>query len=728
MRALSEAIAAAEREGGYAAAREAYEALSRDLPPAAVWRAHLELAECAKRGAAPAQVKLHLSQALEAQPRNVQVWLEACRTVEELGEAAESRALLESSLECCPPSNEQLVLKLVRVLERLGDYEAFRSLVGSLRREPLERVCKVLLEAAHVEVRCGSGEAARSLLRCMMQRVPHQGLVYCEASRVESVLGNWHAAMRLAEQGVQNCPKHGPLWFALVRHSEKACGAAAVREYAAHAVRNVCHELHWKFHFEVAGALSREGDIDGCRQSIGAAALNCPAHLRWKVWLLAARSELCDGSVEASRQLLARARVDAPQRMRAAVCLECARAEEYLHNPEAARTAVADAHACEGQDWKVFLEHIFMEARQGRLDEAKAVARSALALHPATGRLWSALIALEHSGDEGGVAAAMATYRRAAAEVPKSGEVWCEGARVFMNPMAPNFHIDRAHKCLEFALHLTPQYGDSFLELLRLRFLLEMRARMRRDPLSAGFLTNQLPPNGSEAGAKPKEEDDEEQRLVLAALVARRACDAVSAELRRFGVGARGIGLGPGGSSVEEGGSAEERRAAGLVPETEGGAPRVHLGQLDVICGYADPNYGFLWFWCRQASPSSPRDVLHRMRREIAADLLVAGVLWAYAWAIAKQLFGLPPSSCCDGAGGAGLPAAAESAAAEAADSAAAAASADDDAQGGLQPPLAARDFATGSMRLSRCLASGTSVLEEAERRRLIFGSDILCV
>ncbi|CAK9055168.1 Uncharacterized protein SCF082_LOCUS29860, partial [Durusdinium trenchii] len=41
--------------------------------------------------------------------------------------------------------------------------------------------------------------------------------------------------------------------------------------------------------------------------------------------------------------------------------------------------------------------------------------------------------------------------------------------------------------CLEFAVHLTPQYGDSFLELLRLRFLLELRAWICAEPLIIGL-------------------------------------------------------------------------------------------------------------------------------------------------------------------------------------------------------------------------------------------------
>ena len=64
---------------------------------------------------------------------------------------------------------------------------------------------------------------------------------------------------------------------------------------------------------------------------------------------------------------------------------------------------------------------------------------------------------------------------RAIQEVPKSGEVWCEGVRCHMNPLHLNsFDLSSAQKFLSFAVQFTPQYGDTFLELLRLEMLLQV--------------------------------------------------------------------------------------------------------------------------------------------------------------------------------------------------------------------------------------------------------------
>mmetsp|Transcript_61677 Transcript_61677/g.133606 ORF Transcript_61677/g.133606 Transcript_61677/m.133606 type:complete len:731 (-) Transcript_61677:204-2396(-) len=714
---LSEALSAADREGGYPAARRVFDEQAPKLRPALHWRAHLELAECAKRGASLVQVSYHLSKTLQAQPHTVQVWLEACRTFDELGELKACRQLLEKGLHLCAPS-ELLALKLVRVLERLGDSTALRSLLGSLRREVPERASKVLLEGAHFEVRAGRGDAVRSLMRCMLLRLPHQGPIYCEACRVESVLGYWRQALSIAESGVQASLRYGPLWFLLVRLVEKAYGARAVKDYASIALQHVCHELHWKFHFEVAAAYGREANIFACRRSIGAAALNCPRHLRWKVWLLASRSELWDGSLEASRMLLARSQVDAPARMQAAVCIERARMEEFVGEAEAARAALAEAHRSEGHDWKVYLEHIFMEARQGCLDAAHKTAVMALDVHLATGRLWSGLIALEHSRD--GASAAMSTFRRAVREVPKSGEVWCEGARVYMNPLGKHFSLHRAHKCLNFAVYLTPQYGDSFLELLRLRYLLEISARIRSDQLTIGLLgapDGQLGNSAEGATDAAVPLPDERQRMAIAALVAQRVCVAVGAELK---AGRFGFSPGMVGDSED------------AVEDASDGAPRLRLSQLDMLCTYADPNYGFLWFWCRQTALTSPREVLQRMREVVSKDL-AGSALWTYVWAIACEIFSLRddaegPRGSSNGLWGADRVDGAAASSAVGSGPRYHDTTMDSSVQKDGNTTLSEGSFAIGSIRLARCFAHGTANLMNVERQRLIFGSDILCV
>lgn len=58
-------------------------------------------------------------------------------------------------------------------------------------------------------------------------------------------------------------------------------------------------------------------------------------------------------------------------------------------------------------------------------------------------------------------------WREKIDEVPKSGELWCEGGRIY----AELHDYENASKCFKAAIHFTPQYGDSFIEQLRIYLL-----------------------------------------------------------------------------------------------------------------------------------------------------------------------------------------------------------------------------------------------------------------
>lgn len=77
---------------------------------------------------------------------------------------------------------------------------------------------------------------------------------------------------------------------------------------------------------------------------------------------------------------------------------------------------------------------------------------------------------LEHAQ---GVERQLRVFQQALLEVPKSGEVWCEGARICLNPFSSYYNLEAARNFLDFAIEFTPQYGDSFIEYLRLLMLLE---------------------------------------------------------------------------------------------------------------------------------------------------------------------------------------------------------------------------------------------------------------
>ncbi|CAL1133007.1 unnamed protein product [Cladocopium goreaui] len=69
---LLEELTQAEKEDGFEAARTLLERRSSTVSAGALARAHLELAERAKRASSLEQVKYHMLQALKVQPRAAQ--------------------------------------------------------------------------------------------------------------------------------------------------------------------------------------------------------------------------------------------------------------------------------------------------------------------------------------------------------------------------------------------------------------------------------------------------------------------------------------------------------------------------------------------------------------------------------------------------------------------------------------------------------------------------------
>ena len=94
------------------------------------------------------------------------------------------------------------------------------------------------------------------------------------------------------------------------------------------------------------------------------------------------------------------------------------------------------------KEWKIYLESVLWKFDIIKRAAAILEAENALKAHPGTGRLWAILIQLKESVEN--PAAQFSALERALSKVPKSGEVWCEAARLALNPTMP-FLIWKRH-------------------------------------------------------------------------------------------------------------------------------------------------------------------------------------------------------------------------------------------------------------------------------------------
>ena len=111
--------------------------------------------------------------------------------------------------------------------------------------------------------------------------------------------------------------------------------------------------------------------------------------------------------------------------------------------------------------------------KEGEYKAALALNKEVVLQNKGAGRLWASLIQIIHQYGKSfvftnrmhGPKLAFFVFVYSLQFVAKSGEVWCEGGRIFLNPCSSLFSVHNAQYCLNLAVYFTPQYGDSFIEV-----------------------------------------------------------------------------------------------------------------------------------------------------------------------------------------------------------------------------------------------------------------------
>lgn len=455
---------ATEKEGFDAAKAFAMEHFQL-LPEKIHWRIYLEMADLAKRENRLNEARKYYMMVNHLQPQAAQGWLEFAKMEEEAGNLDACRSILLIGLSYCQ-LNESLMVKCLKHHERMGQLSCARSLLARLRSVNIDKTWRTVMEGALLEARQGNDEVAREVFKHLIKYVPWYGPIYHEYCRFEEKCEMYENALLVVEKGLEEIPRYGPLWFCALRLHEKMSpnNGEIIRQTVNQALESISKELVWKLYFEAAQIAERSLDLPTARSYYVKAVFNCPKNLLWKVWMGGSRTELNFEHIEIARQLLKRSLKEVPSKMRAMVLLENSRLEEYANKLISARLILSKAKRETKHEWKVFLESVLLEMRANNIQAAIEEARQALEIHSGTGRLWAVMIQLQQIN---GVDKQMEVFKDALYKVPKSGEVWCEGARIYLQQRK----FEEARKFLNFAIQFTPQYGDSFIESLRLELL-----------------------------------------------------------------------------------------------------------------------------------------------------------------------------------------------------------------------------------------------------------------
>lgn len=463
----------------------------------------LEMVEFAKRTNKKNEAQLFLKAAILLDPQEPKAWLEYSKMEEELGHFEKCEQVLKQGISYCGPK-ESLILRMIRILCSRNQIEKARSFLGfaiqALQKESKDnKEWKIILEGAMLEWKAGNKELAISIIEYLQNILPSRTQTYVNGLEFYKKNNEFISAYQTILKGLEHVPNAGVLWFEalgiqqlLLKSNQLTSTTHSIDmmplnwndylnnylpAFKSRALEHLSSELVWKFHLEIASISHHLNDIKKIRKALFQSAITSPANLLWKVWNKGALLELFYGSVKNARKLMIQSIKEAPSKMRTSVLLDMAKLEEITSNRDKAKYILRKAKKENQKEWKVYLESILVEMREKNFEQAIKETKEALKVHPNTGRLWAILIQayhLQHYSDidrekenSEGLKKCIRVFKKALKNVPKSGEVWCEGARLAM-------HIEHYETCrtfLEFALEFTPQYGDSVIEYLRLHLL-----------------------------------------------------------------------------------------------------------------------------------------------------------------------------------------------------------------------------------------------------------------
>jgi len=439
------------------------------------WKLFLDLAEACKKECSYKYAKFFYKAAISLQPYNPDIWLEYAKLEEDYGNLTKVKEILKQAM-VYNNLNENLVIKFLRVEEKFGKIEESRKILSKLKNQNIEKIWKLYLEGAQLEGKCGNPKSAQRVFKMLLKNLDMQGNVYLEYAKFEENIGNVVGAVKICYEGINRNLRFSNLWAYALRLCEKISGGMnniPVDKYLSLATDCLPRDMLWKIYLEIAGIAERKNNINKSKAYITKAIMGCPENVKWKCFVLGARLELKDNYPEKAKKLVNHYLQTQNEKQKYHLLIESSKIAEFQGDTANTILYFENTRDYMRSEWKAYLEYIHMLIRNHQFEQALEVAKESLYYHNLAGRLWASMIQLQHiTGVDSAGTDAYKAFMIAVNEVPKSGEVWCEGARVCLNPLSDRFNIEKAKRFLNFAIYFTPQYGDSFIEAMRLYLLL----------------------------------------------------------------------------------------------------------------------------------------------------------------------------------------------------------------------------------------------------------------
>jgi len=434
------------------------------------WRYYCDCANLAHRNGFDIIAKLYYKDAILSDISKAAAWLEYACYEEEVGSCEKAlRVVMEALI--YNPRDESLLISAIKLSEKNNYIDQARAILRSFEGYGMPKAWLVFGEGAALEARQGNLKLAYDMYKHIIDHEPRFGGLYVDASIVAELNGDFKYAFKICNKGIDLNLHSKSLWFYTLKLYERIFSSKStdisksifhvtpeecLKLLAELAERKIEKELLWKFSLELGKVYARLDNLHEARRCIEKASLTCPAKLEWNVSLTRSCIESLFGNYEIALSILGELNKKTIKRDKWLVSVYISRIHEFRGCLDISERFLYNAVKEYSSEWKVHQEYILFFVRTGNIEAALSSTKTALEINQTNGKFWSLLIQLSQhrSVDE-----QKDLFRCALAEVPKSGEVLCEGARIAL--LQGDYENTRRN--LEYAIQFTPQYGDSFI-------------------------------------------------------------------------------------------------------------------------------------------------------------------------------------------------------------------------------------------------------------------------
>ena len=423
-------------------------------------------AECAKR-LSNIQLAIDLFEmGTTVDPASQASWIDRSKFLDELGEYTRAEDVLRIGIGHVQQS-EQLARKLLKMYERSGNMREARAFLGEVARWGSADADSIFVEGALFELRQGRIELAMELLQMLKARKDWKANVYSELVQFFERAGELQAIAGIVEEGVKVSPRNALVCQALLKIQPDAQSMVKIlRESRA----KWTSEFTDKMVTTVCETLAARQSLGNVRSLMAEAIVQCSSRQRYKLLVTAATIEFVHSDPSLTPLILDFAVQVTPSKARPTVLILLAKVYEYSGEFDRALASYERVAREYSAEWRVFLELAQFHVHRSDIPSAIAALKQGLQQHPGSGRLWAFRVQLEAFVS---LSSQVEVLVEAINAVPKSGEVWCEAARIALNPLSEYFNLEAANQYLEFAYRFTPQHGDTLIELVRVKILKE---------------------------------------------------------------------------------------------------------------------------------------------------------------------------------------------------------------------------------------------------------------